>query len=64
MGELLGIKSRRELKENAIPTLFDRGTLPEKRRTSTERLQNQRNRQIEDALLQAPEEIEENALVF
>ena len=65
MGELLGSKSRRELKENAIPTLFDRGTLPEKRRTSTERLQNQRNRQIiEDALLQAPEEIEENALVF
>ena len=60
-GKLLGIKSRRELKENAIPTLFDHVPLPKKRRTSIERLQNQTNRQIiEDALFQAPEEIEEN----
>ena len=60
-GELLGIKSRRELKENTIPTLFDHAPLPKKRKTSIERLQNQTNRQIiEDALFQAPEEIEEN----
>ena len=60
-GELLGIKSRRELNENIIPTLFDHAPLPKKWRTSIERLQNQTNKQIiEDALFQAPEEIEEN----
>ena len=60
-GGLLGIKSRRELKENAISTLFDHAPLPKKRRSSTEQLQNQTNRQIiEDALFQNPEEIEEN----
>ena len=60
-GELLGIKSQRELKENAIPTLFDHVPLSKKRRTSIAQLQNQTNRQIiEDALFQAPEEIEEN----
>ena len=59
--ELLGIKSLRELKEYVIPTLFDHALLPKKQRTSIERLQNQRNRQIiEDALFQASEEIEEN----
>ena len=42
-GELLGIKSRRELKENAIPTLLDHVPLPKKRRMSIERLQNQTN---------------------
>ena len=35
-GRLLGIKFRRELKENAIPTLFDHAPLPKKRRSSTE----------------------------
>ena len=40
-GELLRIKSRRELKENAVPNLFDHVPLPKKRRTSIERLQNQ-----------------------
>ena len=60
-GDLLGIKSRRELKENAIPTLFDHVPLSKKRRMSIAQLQNQTNRQIiEDALFQAPEEIEEN----
>ena len=60
-GELLEIKSQRELKENAIPTLFDHAPLPNKCRTSTEQLQNQTNRQIiEDALFQAAEETEEN----
>ena len=60
-GELLEIKSRRELKKNAIPTLFDHAPLPNKCRTSTERLQNQTNRQIiEDTLFQAAGEIEEN----
>ena len=29
-GELLGIKSQRKLKENAIPTLFDHISLPKK----------------------------------
>ena len=58
-GELLWIKSRRELKENAISTLFDHAPLPKKRRTSFERQQNQTNRQI-DSLFQAPEEIGEN----
>ena len=60
-GDLLGIKSWRELKENAILTLFDHAPWPWKHRTSIERLQNQANKQIiEDALFQAPEEIEEN----
>ena len=55
-GELLGIKSRRELKENAIVTLFCHASLPPK---------NQTTRQIiEDAVFQAPEEIEETHLVF
>ena len=59
--ELLGIKSQRELKENAIPTLFDHAPLPKKQRKSIEQVQNQTNRQIiEDALFQASEEIEEN----
>ena len=35
-GELLAIKSRRETKENAIPTLFDHALLPK----SIERLLN------------------------
>ena len=35
-GELLAIKSRREIKENAIPTLFDDALLPK----SIERLLN------------------------
>ena len=35
-GELLEIKSQRELKENAIPTLFDHAPLPK----SVERLLN------------------------
>ena len=53
-GELLGIKFRRELKENAIPTFFHHAPLPKKRRTSIESQQNQTNRQIiEDALFQA-----------
>ena len=60
-GRLLGIKFRRELKENAIPTLFDHAPLPKKRRSSTEWLQNQTNREIiEDALFQTPEEIKKN----
>ena len=60
-GKLLGIKSRRELKDNAIPTLFDHAPLPKQRRTSIGRLQIQTNRQIiEDALLQPTEKIEEN----
>ena len=59
-GELLEIKSRRELKENAIPTLFDHAPLPNECRTSTERLQNQTNRQIIEDTFQAAEEIEEN----
>ena len=45
-GKLLGIKFRRELKDNAIPTLFDHAPLPKQRRTSIGRLQNQTNRQI------------------
>ena len=60
-GRLLGIKFRRELKENAIPTLFDHVPLPKKRRSSTEWLQNQTNREIiEDTLFQTPEEIKKN----
>ena len=59
--ELLGMKTRRELKKNAIPTLFDHGPLPKRQRTSIERLQNQTNRYvIEDVLFQVPEEIKEN----
>ena len=49
-----------EKKENAILTLLDHASLPKKQRTSIERLQNQTNRQTEDVLFQAPEEIEEN----
>ena len=61
-GELFEIKSQRELKESVIPTLVDHAPLPKKPRTSIEWLGNQTNRQIiEDALLQAPEEIEENS---
>ena len=64
-GELTGIKSRRELKENAIPTSFDHAPLSKKSRTSIKRLQNQANRQIiEDALFHALEEIEENRPSF
>ena len=64
-GELIGIKSRSELKENAIPTSFDHAPLSKKSKTSIKRLQNQTNRQImEDALFHAPEEIEENPPSF
>ena len=35
-GQLLEIKSRRELKENAIPILFDHAPLPKKSRMSTD----------------------------
>ena len=64
-GELIGIKSRRELKENAIPTSFDHAPLSKKSKTSIKRLQNQTNRQImEDALFHGPEDIEENPPSF
>ena len=63
-GQLLEIKSRRELKENAIPILFDHAPLPKKSRMSIDWLQNQINRQIiEDVLFQAPEE-SKKTLVF
>ena len=55
-GELLGIKSRRKIKDDAVPTLFSHAPLPKKRRTSIERTQAQSKKQIiEDALALVPE---------
>ena len=52
-GELLGIQSRRELKENSIPTLFDNAPLSKKINGPCRQI-------IKDELLHAPEKIEEN----
>ena len=53
---MLGIKSRRKIKDDAVPTLFSHAPLPKKRRTSIERTQAQSKKEIiEDALALVPE---------